>query len=54
MLNNDLYYLDAKEYKEGQEACIKYDHNNKPSKNPYTKGTEQFYNWNRGWNSIEP
>lgn len=39
-------------YKEGREACIKYDSNTKHAFNPYCSGTKPFYAWNMGWNSV--
>lgn len=37
-----------KVYEEGKQACI----NDKPG-NPYPKETNEWYNWNRGWNSVD-
>lgn len=47
------YYYNTKEYKEGWDAWDRhyYSEYKTRDKNPYEINSEDYYNWNRGWNS---
>lgn len=46
-MTHEIEY-DWKVYEEGRQACL----NNTPG-NPYERETNEWYNWNRGWNSVD-
>jgi hypothetical protein len=43
--------IDWKAYTQGQIANRYYQIDKLQTKNPYPKTTDQWYSWNRGWNS---
>ena len=44
--------IDWKAYTAGQIAYSHYKLDNLKTKNPFSKNTDKWYSWNRGWNEA--
>lgn len=50
MLEDNKLNLEA--YEAGKIACEKVEGEPELGTNPYEKKTDQWFSWNRGWNSV--